>query len=686
MGDLQQKLRKEVGFMGIRAAYCLFIFCLAFPKLYAQGICGSAEFEKGGFELASYDICHTEPLNVKDISGANKVLYYHDYRGQSYDELLSLGIAAPTYDAVTRPGVYTLIQIGEKNGQRTVDCKEVKVRHSNSAVFSYSFCGDSKYTIEINIPEGGVNTYDKYEVHLNKAVTEVVTLPYTQAFEGVGGINEVKVIGVGGAKECTGSPAVVQIPGYNPAGRDYEYFPALKELRIEKTGAVVDLKGEYNKTYNLFMYESGLPYSSSKLHKSGLAVGLNDIELPSLDKSYCFYVEPTTEIGGCMGLIGKRSAELCSVPLKGAVFSPYKTNVSWQRYEWARSGYPQAIGTNINTPSMEVVRSAGSSTMAFSTPISGITYTDETIDCSLRNCYRVKVTTSGRVGSVNYRGVSYSNEICVDRSKEEPPAPTALWASHEAPHNVVNLNPATGWEIETKKWLLYRHTEGTSYALVDSVDAPSQFVTDHHEVRKPESYRVAFVDRCGSISDQSQSMAAIYAEEDFGKVSWNIAAPFIDSDIVKMEVIYLNEDTNTPNLVKDVGMASTYTPNLGSYIANAPFQVRATAADGKVSYSNIVRIPVNTSVYLPNVFTPNGDNLNDVLLAKGDFSKIKDFSLELFTYKGQMVFKSAESTEGWDGLLPNKTKAAPGVYFYKLSFTLINGEVTQKAGNFTVMY
>lgn len=52
-------------------------------------------------------------------------------------------------------------------------------------------------------------------------------------------------------------------------------------------------------------------------------------------------------------------------------------------------------------------------------------------------------------------------------------------------------------------------------------------------------------------------------------------------------------------------------------------------------------------IYLPNVFTPNGDGLNDFFEAKG--SNISEVSIEIFRLDGSQVFKGTDLNDRWDG-------------------------------------
>ncbi|MCI5057440.1 MAG: gliding motility-associated C-terminal domain-containing protein [Flavobacteriales bacterium] len=77
------------------------------------------------------------------------------------------------------------------------------------------------------------------------------------------------------------------------------------------------------------------------------------------------------------------------------------------------------------------------------------------------------------------------------------------------------------------------------------------------------------------------------------------------------------------------------------------------------------------SFYIPNAFTPNGDNINDEFGPKGIGISEDDYLLRIFNRLGAMIFESRDLNVGWDGR-PNKIAGkdivGQGVYPYRLFF------------------
>ncbi|MCJ7447787.1 MAG: gliding motility-associated C-terminal domain-containing protein [Bacteroidales bacterium] len=66
---------------------------------------------------------------------------------------------------------------------------------------------------------------------------------------------------------------------------------------------------------------------------------------------------------------------------------------------------------------------------------------------------------------------------------------------------------------------------------------------------------------------------------------------------------------------------------------------------------------------IPNVFTPNGDDINDRLIAKTS-GLVEKIDFKLFNRNGLMIFSTSEPRINWDGTYKGRI-VSPGVYFYQ---------------------
>ena len=96
------------------------------------------------------------------------------------------------------------------------------------------------------------------------------------------------------------------------------------------------------------------------------------------------------------------------------------------------------------------------------------------------------------------------------------------------------------------------------------------------------------------------------------------------------------------------------------------YTVRGINSHGCVIEDTVwVRNGCDPSLYIPSIFTPNGDGVNDFFRAYG--SRITYYRLEIFNRWGALIFTSNKLDEGWDGKHLNLPSPV-GVYTYKISF------------------
>jgi len=104
------------------------------------------------------------------------------------------------------------------------------------------------------------------------------------------------------------------------------------------------------------------------------------------------------------------------------------------------------------------------------------------------------------------------------------------------------------------------------------------------------------------------------------------------------------------------------------------------------SKSNEVIIPVETRIFIPNAFTPNGDDRNEVFIPILDFSP-KEYKMFVFDRTGKALFRTTDPTLGWDGTLNGSSaKAREGVYVYHIEYLSYNGIRHVETGNVTLVY
>jgi len=86
--------------------------------------------------------------------------------------------------------------------------------------------------------------------------------------------------------------------------------------------------------------------------------------------------------------------------------------------------------------------------------------------------------------------------------------------------------------------------------------------------------------------------------------------------------------------------------------------------EGSDSLTLIQQCP--TDLYIPNVFSPNGDNQNDEFRILG--GDLKSMHLRIFNRWGELMFETTNLESGWDGSYMGKELAPSGVYIFKINY------------------
>ena len=102
-----------------------------------------------------------------------------------------------------------------------------------------------------------------------------------------------------------------------------------------------------------------------------------------------------------------------------------------------------------------------------------------------------------------------------------------------------------------------------------------------------------------------------------------------------------------------------------------------------------IRVDIDANIYVPNVFSPNGDFQNDNVTVWGDKRVKRIIYLEIFDRWGNQVFKANDilpndPTLGWDGTFKNKPMN-PAVFTYIAQVELINGVQIPAKGDITLL-
>jgi gliding motility-associated-like protein len=119
---------------------------------------------------------------------------------------------------------------------------------------------------------------------------------------------------------------------------------------------------------------------------------------------------------------------------------------------------------------------------------------------------------------------------------------------------------------------------------------------------------------------------------------------------------------------------------------DAPGQYYATVTANGCTASDSINIEPDCFTAVPNVFTPNGDGVNDYFYPRQALSAgLTKFHMTLYNRWGQVIFETKSlDGSGWDGRFNGELQPA-GVFVYTIDATFKDGSELKQNGNVTLL-
>lgn len=155
----------------------------------------------------------------------------------------------------------------------------------------------------------------------------------------------------------------------------------------------------------------------------------------------------------------------------------------------------------------------------------------------------------------------------------------------------------------------------------------------------------------------------------FGQVNptFTIDTTSINSFEVKFASTYSMDDTLNYSFQWDFGDYTTSNLPIVSHMYDKAgrYEVSFTVSDNTTTDTSSEFVNVRDVFNVPNVFTPNGDGINDMWVIRTNGKA--QFKVSIFSPSGSRVFETTAYTISWDGKTPSGTEVHPGVYYYVLT-------------------
>ena len=151
----------------------------------------------------------------------------------------------------------------------------------------------------------------------------------------------------------------------------------------------------------------------------------------------------------------------------------------------------------------------------------------------------------------------------------------------------------------------------------------------------------------------------------YNTISWSVADPICFGDVAGYRIYYKKTAEENLALLIDITDKNilTYKHSPGEIIAGCYAISAYDSNKNEGEKSEMVCIDSCNFYEIPNVFTPNGDNINEKLVAKTS-GLVDKIDFRLFNRNGLLLFRTADPKIEWDGTYKGKI-VSPGIYFYQ---------------------
>ena len=294
---------------------------------------------------------------------------------------------------------------------------------------------------------------------------------------------------------------------------------------------------------------------------------------------------------------------------------------------------------------------------------------------------------------------SGSNSFCLFTAMQRPPQwINADYATVDENNEIIlsfKIDPLS----EISFFSLERKTSATDefrpLHQFTSVNTSLLYSDKEADISRINYYRLAAVNNCGNpiiySNIASNIVLSLNLNDDNIELRWNSYRDWIGN--VGSYKLFVN--TGTQFVEEDLIAAGDTMINIrySDFMyeikgGDACFIIKAYEASNPYgpageSRSSVICIPTTENVFIPNTFTPDGNDINDYFCPVLSFTPA-NYHLLITDLRRNKVFETRSHTEEWDGKL-NGNRLPQGVYLWFLEIITPSGRNFSKTGTVTII-
>jgi gliding motility-associated-like protein len=286
-------------------------------------------------------------------------------------------------------------------------------------------------------------------------------------------------------------------------------------------------------------------------------------------------------------------------------------------------------------------------------------FIDHEVECFNSYCYSIKFTNTNG-------GASLSDTVCVESFKIYFPPPIKNTSV-----SVDGRNIDISWDdpdnVIITSYFLQRQIEDDIFATIDSTLSKQYTDLDLDTETRSFCYKINYLDECLNRSNSGDLACSMHLTiENNRLLEWNQIIGWRNG--VKQYIVEVYDESGLLQKEINVGLNKWYEDSAFLSQQINQYRIRAESNDqpSLISYSNYVIKQVESILWLPNSFTPDGDGLNDYFRPEG--TQMREFLMQIYTRYGDLIYSTDDQNLGWDGTYNGEDMPAV-TYIYKMEAT-----------------